>query len=295
MKYSVFYFLFRTSPFILFFIFSLFPHNALSSTSDGTIDTTNKWAWSETVGWIDFGTTDGNVHVTNSALTGYAYGENIGWISLNCSNTSSCGTNDYAVSNTSSGTLSGYAWSETVGWINFSPTGGGVSINSSGVFTGHAYGENIGWIVFATDHPVTTDWRGDSTTTTTQSIGNGPIIGGIYGLGYVFVNPNTIPTITTPLSPTPSNAIATTSPQKFNFTKNLKTGNRSEDVKNLQKFLNTNGFTIATTGAGSPGNETTFFGALTRSALIKFQKSKNIQPWVGYFGPITRAYINNNY
>jgi len=38
-----------------------------------------------------------------------------------------------------------------------------------------------------------------------------------------------------------------------------------DDVKKLQEFLNTNGFKLADSGPGSPGNETTFFGSLTRA------------------------------
>jgi hypothetical protein len=59
----------------------------------------------------------------------------------------------------------------------------------------------------------------------------------------------------------------------------------------LQNFLNTHGFILATSGAGSPGNETTLFGAPTKAALIKFQRVNSIRPAVGYFGPITRAFI----
>ena len=47
-------------------------------------------------------------------------------------------------------------------------------------------------------------------------------------------------------------------------------------------------------GGGSPGNETTMFGGLTRAALIEFQKANGITPAVGYFGPKTRAYIATN-
>ena len=46
------------------------------------------------------------------------------------------------------GVLSGYAWGENVGWIDFAPTGGGVSANSSGDLYGYAWGENIGWLSF---------------------------------------------------------------------------------------------------------------------------------------------------
>jgi hypothetical protein len=142
-----------------------------ASITDGTIDSTYKYAWGENIGWINFGTTQGNVHITDSEMTGYAWGENIGWISLNCSNDSSCSTVDYKVSNDGEGNLSGYAWSENTGWINFNPTYGGVSIDSSGNFSGYAWGENIGWIVFncattnscgTVDYKVKTDWRPQS-------------------------------------------------------------------------------------------------------------------------------------
>jgi peptidoglycan hydrolase-like protein with peptidoglycan-binding domain len=49
-----------------------------------------------------------------------------------------------------------------------------------------------------------------------------------------------------------------------------------------------NSFVITTSGAGSPGNETTYFGNLTKQALIRFQQKYNITPAVGYFGTITR-------
>jgi hypothetical protein len=77
------------------------------------------------------------------------------------------------------------------------------------------------------------------------------------------------------------------------FIRNLKIGMTGEDVRQLQIFLNTHGFVLVTTGLGSPGNETTTFGNLTRATLIKFQKANNITPAVGYFGPITRAFVQS--
>jgi hypothetical protein len=57
------------------------------------------------------------------------------------------------------------------------------------------------------------------------------------------------------------------------FTKDLKLGQALADVKQLQIFLNQYFDTqIAKSGAGSPGKETTFFGSLTRLAVIKFQE-----------------------
>ena len=63
------------------------------------------------------------------------------------------------------------------------------------------------------------------------------------------------------------------------------------DVKALQQWLNANGYRVAESGPGSPGNETSRFGNATRSALIKFQKANGITPAAGYFGPKTRAAV----
>jgi hypothetical protein len=86
---------------------------------------------------------------------------------------------------------------------------------------------------------------------------------------------------------------ATPSAQIFTFTKNLKFLQIDNEVKELQKFLNTHGYPVATIGAGSLGNETNKFGSLTQKALIKFQLANKITPAVGYFGPITRALVNS--
>lgn len=77
------------------------------------------------------------------------------------------------------------------------------------------------------------------------------------------------------------------------FLKDLKLGMTDPDVKLLQQFLNSHGFPVAQSGAGSPGKETEYFGGLTQKALIAFQKANNIQPSVGYFGIITRTKVNS--
>ena len=59
----------------------------------------------------------------------------------------------------------------------------------------------------------------------------------------------------------------------FVFNNSLKVGMTSQDVRELQKFLNSKGFIVAQSGNGSPGNETAKFGTLTRNALIKFQEA----------------------
>jgi hypothetical protein len=78
------------------------------------------------------------------------------------------------------------------------------------------------------------------------------------------------------------------------FSRHLSLGARGSDVKTLQTFLNSQGFVISATGAGSPGSETEFFGEKTRAALIQYQKSKGIYPAIGYFGDLTKAKVLGN-
>ena len=65
-------------------------------------------------------------------------------------------------------------------------------------------------------------------------------------------------------------------------------------MKRLQQLLNSDSDTrVASTGAGSPGSESQFFGALTEKAVQKFQVKYGIakagEPGYGSVGPKTRA------
>ncbi|MEK7459996.1 MAG: carboxypeptidase-like regulatory domain-containing protein [Patescibacteria group bacterium] len=183
-----------------------FPLFTFASTTNGTIDSTYKYAkgLDSNVGKINFGLSLGNVLVTDSAITGYAWGENIGWINLAPTNG--------GVTNNGEGVLSGYAWGDHTGWVNFAPTNGGVTINTSGDFLGYAWSQNYGWLIFncvtnsscGTDNfKVSTDWRPISTrpviinTVTLSTAGGGTILP---------PTPPTPPTLPTPppVEPTPA-------------------------------------------------------------------------------------------
>jgi len=73
------------------------------------------------------------------------------------------------------------------------------------------------------------------------------------------------------------------------FTRDLSFGDSGSDVKCLQQYLNSTGYTVAKTGAGSTGRETTYFGTKLRRAVSDWQKANALVPARGYFGPLSRA------
>ncbi|MAZ40683.1 hypothetical protein CL654_01000 [bacterium] len=88
---------------------------------------------------------------------------------------------------------------------------------------------------------------------------------------------------------------------QYTFTQNLSFGDRNEEVRNLQRALNSLVCCqIAAQGAGSPGQESTFYGSKTRDSVIRFQNTyrgdiltpAGLVTGNGFFGPRTRAKLN---
>lgn len=68
----------------------------------------------------------------------------------------------------------------------------------------------------------------------------------------------------------PSSTLAAT-PTSTAFLQNHELWDSGPDVLSLQQWLNANGYPLAESGTGSPGQETDTFGPLTYDALLKFQ------------------------
>jgi hypothetical protein len=167
------------------FIFGLF----LIVFAATNIDSSNKWAWNDTIGWIDFYGTN-SVNVNSQQLTGYA-SSSAGDISLDCATTRSgniCSQSNYKVLNDGMGNLSGWGWNDNYGWISF--CGGQQSSNcpgttvyqvkidpNTGDFSSYAWNDILGWISFCGkpgggggcasttySYKVNTLWRATSTS-----------------------------------------------------------------------------------------------------------------------------------
>jgi peptidoglycan hydrolase-like protein with peptidoglycan-binding domain len=73
------------------------------------------------------------------------------------------------------------------------------------------------------------------------------------------------------------------------FSRTLELGSTGEDVRCLQKYLNENGYIIAKSGVGSPGNETNLYREKTIEAVKKWQQAMGIFPSTGNFGPVSKS------
>ncbi len=91
-------------------------------------------------------------------------------------------------------------------------------------------------------------------------------------------------------------------PVDFNFAHNLRIGALGLDVKYLQIVLNSEMETrLVESGVGSPGQETSFFGNLTKTAVIRFQEkhaAETLDIWglthgTGFVGSTTRQKLNS--
>ncbi len=125
--------------------------------SQGTAGGITGYAWSDTVGWISLnGATYGLTVSEAGVISGYAWSDNVGWISANASDLSGCPSAP-CTATISGGTFAG--WLRAIGgggaqsgdWDGFiSLSGGGYSVTQTGsAVSGYAWGStNLGWVLF---------------------------------------------------------------------------------------------------------------------------------------------------
>lgn len=94
-------------------------------------------------------------------------------------------------------------------------------------------------------------------------------------------------------TPAATASTTTTVCYRYTFTRDLIQGVNSADVKQLQIFLNTHNAIITSSGPGSRGQETTYFGESTKRALQHYQRSQGLIA-DGAFANRTRTRIQQN-
>lgn len=141
--------------FSVLFVLTLFkPEAAESQGSPGPL---TGYAWSDTIGWISLdGSGYGFTLASDGSLTGYAWSDNIGWISANASDLVGCPASP-CTAKIQNGAFSGWlkalsgGTAQSGGWdgfISLSGSGYGVTKTASAV-NGYAWGDvNVGWIDF---------------------------------------------------------------------------------------------------------------------------------------------------
>lgn len=122
-----------------------------------------QWAWNDVIGWINWRVTDNvmvksdRLEGYGSSGIGFVV---LDCATTPAGNACGGGAGNWRVTNDSNGNLAGWAWNENIGWISFnSATGGGsisysVTINpASGDFSGWAWNDVVGWISFNYTNP----------------------------------------------------------------------------------------------------------------------------------------------
>lgn len=131
--------------------------------AQSNIDTTNKVAWCENIGWTNW-RDSGNPMASQGAiiagtfLSGFVWTENTGYLNLgdgsptNGASYANLASTDFGVNILPDNRLGGLAWGENVGWVNFGPHATLPALQqarldpASSRLRGYAWGENIGWV-----------------------------------------------------------------------------------------------------------------------------------------------------
>lgn len=130
--------------------------DAYAQSSGGSV---TGYAWSDTIGWISLNGSGYGISVSGSGtLSGYAWSDNIGWVSANSSELSGCPSAPCTATIDSNGAMRG--WMKAIsggssqsgswdGFISLSGSGYGPARQTDGSLSGYAWGDiNVGWVDF---------------------------------------------------------------------------------------------------------------------------------------------------
>ena len=132
-----------------------------TANAEGQSGEITGYAWSDTIGWISLkGGGHGLLIDTNGKLSGYAWSDNVGWVSANESELIGCPQTPCRAKLQGSdlnGWLKALAGGSSQsggwdGWISLSGSSPnyGVTKNADGTFTGYAWGSDVvGWMDFS--------------------------------------------------------------------------------------------------------------------------------------------------
>ena len=117
------------------------------------VSQSNRWAWSGHAGWLAVPTNETGVRAvidaSGSYLRGFAWSDGIGWISFGCTNGgpyANTDETDWGVNLGQDWNLTGRAWGANAGWISFTNGPGSHIHQQRGAFDGYAWSDQIGWI-----------------------------------------------------------------------------------------------------------------------------------------------------
>jgi peptidoglycan hydrolase-like protein with peptidoglycan-binding domain len=124
-----------------------------------------------------------------------------------------------------------------------------------------------------------------------------PPVGSVGPLTLGLLNASSaVPTLASAQTPAPAAQVIPASAPlapSLAFPRDLSIGSEGADVYRLQAFLNKNGYVVSADGPGSPGQETTHFGAKTSFALALFEEDHSIIPSSGILSGTTRVLANS--
>jgi hypothetical protein len=134
---------------IVFILLSI-PLRGKSAT---TINSTNNFAYSANLGWLNWrGDVANGAVIGEYVCSGSIYVADVGWISLGSGSPTNgiyyqnFSSNDFGVNQDGLGNLRGYAYGANIGWINFENTGAPKVDLRTGNLTGYVWSANCGWI-----------------------------------------------------------------------------------------------------------------------------------------------------